>query len=159
MSDFNQPTVERRPMSLLRNGALLAVLALMPAAAQAQTTITACYVPNSGSVYRIKASGTPSACKNNHVEFSWEAGISIGYFVRQGLPGTQLHQVSQTVSYYADCGEGEVAVGGGFNAGGPAQVLSDGPYPDGTGWKVTILNPGPFPFFASARATCLALPN
>jgi hypothetical protein len=36
------------------------------------TTYYACYVPSSGTVYRIKTADTPSACtKPTHVEFSW----------------------------------------------------------------------------------------
>jgi hypothetical protein len=54
--------------------------ALAPSVLSAQSssaTYSACYVPRSGTVYRIKAPDTPSACtKKDHVEFSWtEAGI------------------------------------------------------------------------------------
>jgi hypothetical protein len=49
----------------------LGVLAAAPAAAQS-TTIYACYVPSSGTVYRIKAPGLKDACNSpQHVEFSW----------------------------------------------------------------------------------------
>ena len=44
-------------MTRIRFAALLAALALVPAAAEAQSTITACYVPKTGSVYRIEAIG------------------------------------------------------------------------------------------------------
>jgi hypothetical protein len=146
-------------MISLRTAAALAALALMPAAAQAQTTITACYVPNSGSVYRIKAAGTPSTCKQNHVEFSWETGLSIGYSVRSSVPTGQPQFPGQTLSYYAYCLEGEVPVGGGFSAGTPVQVTTDRPFPEENGWVVTLINSGPLPVWASARVVCLALPN
>ncbi|HEX9893937.1 MAG TPA: hypothetical protein VGA78_08425 [Gemmatimonadales bacterium] len=50
-------------MSRIRLSMLVAIVALFPAArAQAQTTFTACYVPKSGTVYRIKVEGAPSKC-------------------------------------------------------------------------------------------------
>ncbi|HJS46534.1 MAG TPA: hypothetical protein VJ773_00970 [Gemmatimonadales bacterium] len=60
-------------MNRIRIAALLAALVLMPAAAQAQT-FSACYVPKTGSVYRIKVDAAPQKCGQNHVEFTWEAG-------------------------------------------------------------------------------------
>lgn len=50
-------------------------LGLAPSFAAAQTpTLRACYVPGSGTVYRIGAEGTPAACHSpKHVEFSWAA--------------------------------------------------------------------------------------
>src|SRR5205823_732057 len=54
----------------------------MPSAAGGQTndqTIHACYIPAVGVVYRIKASGLPSACISKaHIEFEWNV---------QGVPG------------------------------------------------------------------------
>lgn len=45
------------------------------------TLLYACYVPRTGSVYRIKTPDTPQICGKGHVEFSWnEQGI-------QGLQG------------------------------------------------------------------------
>ena len=36
------------------------------------TVLSACYVPNVGVIYRIKAEGLPDACtETTHVEFSW----------------------------------------------------------------------------------------
>ncbi|HJS46535.1 MAG TPA: hypothetical protein VJ773_00975 [Gemmatimonadales bacterium] len=151
-------------MTPIRIAALLAALSLIPAAAQAQT-ITACYVPKTGSVYRIQAEGAPSACKVNHVAFTWETDVTVGWAERSGVPLTQQVWPNTSQSFFAPCNEGEVPVGGGFSAGGPALVLFDGPYgaPDAggpVGWKVTLFNPeGGFPFYATARVTCLALPN
>ena len=53
-------------------GALLA-LAVVPTRAQAQTS-SACYVPGTGVVYRIKETGLPTTCRApTHVEFSFSA--------------------------------------------------------------------------------------
>ncbi|MBL0937591.1 MAG: tail fiber domain-containing protein [Gemmatimonadaceae bacterium] len=56
--------------------ALLAALGLAAATpAEAQTVIHACYVPASGTVYRIKATSTPQNClQPTHVAFSWTDG-------------------------------------------------------------------------------------
>lgn len=42
---------------------------------QAQTTFTACRVPDVGAIYMIGVSGAPSACLDEtHIEFSWTEG-------------------------------------------------------------------------------------
>ncbi|HEY6220749.1 MAG TPA: hypothetical protein VIV65_11910, partial [Gemmatimonadaceae bacterium] len=42
-------------------------------------TIHACYVPATGTVYRIKAAGLPGACQaSSHVEFWWLNGGASG---------------------------------------------------------------------------------
>ena len=146
-------------MNHLRLAGALAAVILLPTVAEAQTTITACYVPNSGSVYRINAPGAPNSCKTNHVQFSWQTDLTIGYAVRTGIPLAYQVWPDQTQSFYAPCDEGEVAVGGGFSSGGPALVVYDGPYQDNSGWYVTLKNPGGPPFYVTARAICLALPN
>jgi trimeric autotransporter adhesin len=55
--------------------ALLLALSAQPAAAQANelpALIHACYVPNTGSIYRIKTEDTKENCSSpKHVEFSW----------------------------------------------------------------------------------------
>lgn len=50
-----------------------AALALLVSAAPAGAqTLSACYVPKSGTVYMINQTGTPTAClSKTHVEFSW----------------------------------------------------------------------------------------
>lgn len=49
--------------------ALALLISAAPAGAQ---TLSACYVPKSGTVYMIKQTGTPTAClSKQHVEFSW----------------------------------------------------------------------------------------
>jgi hypothetical protein len=49
--------------------------------AQAPGVVYSCYVPKTGTVYRIKTPDTPAACvKPDHVEFSWNI---------QGIQGAQ----------------------------------------------------------------------
>src|SRR3954469_909207 len=58
---------------------LAAVLVCSQANLRAQTTpkiFYACYVPASGTVYRIKETGLPSICTMvSHVQFSWTDGL------------------------------------------------------------------------------------
>jgi hypothetical protein len=66
------PGPSRTPLLLLIAG-LVAISA--PAAADAQSVIHACYVPLTGTVYRIKEPGLRTACSSStHVEFSWTDG-------------------------------------------------------------------------------------
>lgn len=53
--------------------AAAAVALAAPAAGAQDTTVTsyACYVPHSGTVYRIRLPDTRQACASGHVEFSW----------------------------------------------------------------------------------------
>lgn len=58
--------------------ALAATLGAAPSAG-AQTVFHACYVPASGTVYRIKAPSTPQNClQPTHVAFSWTDGAGGG---------------------------------------------------------------------------------
>jgi hypothetical protein len=60
---------------ILTVSSILAIGTLVPRSAEAQigvTTYHACYVPGSGTVYRIGEPDTPATCKNkSHVEFQW----------------------------------------------------------------------------------------
>jgi hypothetical protein len=44
----------------------------------ANAILYACYVPATGTVYRIKETNTPAACdsKKAHVEFNWTDGVN-----------------------------------------------------------------------------------
>lgn len=71
--------------------ALLGLAALAPAAAHAQQvtatdTIRACYVPASGTIYRIGVAGGPTACHGGHVEMKWNVAGPAG---AQGPAGPQ----------------------------------------------------------------------
>ena len=66
------------------------------------TILSACYVPNVGVIYRIKAEGLPVACtETTHVEFSWNM---------EGPPGppgiSGLEYVSVDVTHTLDIGQG-----------------------------------------------------
>ncbi|HEU0055607.1 MAG TPA: tail fiber domain-containing protein [Longimicrobium sp.] len=82
--------------------AALSVLALAaapaPAAAQNVDTLYACYIPNTGNVYRIRTPDTPASCHGNHVEFSWldnELNAGDGFLLRlkSGSPLTDRFTV------------------------------------------------------------------
>jgi len=69
---------------------LLALAVLAPATASAQTVLHACYRPESGSAYRIKVAGAPSACvQATHVAFSWTDPGPAGPAGPDGPPGAQ----------------------------------------------------------------------
>ena len=61
--------------SALRTAASLAGIVVAGAFAPSATIAqTACYVPGSGTVYRIKEPNTPTQCRNGHVEFQMSGG-------------------------------------------------------------------------------------
>ena len=63
------------------------------------TTYTACYVPSSGTVYRIKTADTPSACtKSTHVQFSWNHQGPVGPQGPKGDPGVVTLPYSASMS-------------------------------------------------------------
>lgn len=65
--------------TLAAAAAALAVTLGAPQSAGAQTVFHACYVPASGTVYRIKAPSTPLNClQPTHVAFSWTDGAGGG---------------------------------------------------------------------------------
>ncbi len=60
---------------------VLIVATSATAHAQTPTLLSACYVPKTGTVYRIRAPDTPPICSKSHIEFGWnQQGI-------QGQPG------------------------------------------------------------------------
>lgn len=132
-------------MSRIRIAALLAALALIPAAAQAQTTITACYVPKTGSVYRIEATGAPEQCKSGHVEFSWTSpAVTYGPITTAGAAITL--QPSAEGGQVAECPAGSVAISGGYLFPVPVfsppdfKVMMNSRTAQGTGWQVYARN-------------------
>lgn len=137
-------------MSNTRLAALLAVLALAlaPAAAHAQGTITACYVPRSGSVYRIKVEGAPSKCAQNHVEFSWESGGSASAPVY--LPTTYANAFvvppGETAELKMSCPSTQALVLGGYIKHGPdaqlVDILADSPDGSANTWIFRAHNHG-----------------
>ena len=132
-------------MPNLRFAAFLAVLALIPAVAQAQT-ITACYVPKTGSVYRIQAAGAPDTCKPSHVKFSWEsAPASIAatedttYVLITPIPP------GETAVVQRPCPDADQRLlSGGFGKMGQefseVEVVRSSPFTTGHGWEVVARN-------------------
>ena len=146
-------------MTRIRFAALLAALALVPAIAEAQTTITACYVPKTGSVYRIEATGAPEACKSGHVEFSWTTGGPT--WGNHTIVQTSINlPAGQSKDAVVACPAGRVLVNGGYliSAGYLVTVRRSSPYgqwPD-IQWVVTARNDGAEPGLVFAYAQCAA---
>lgn len=67
-----------RSSRLLNHWTLATLIVVLPATATAQSTadtLYACYVPGSGTVYRVRAANVPPACVDpSHVAFSWGIG-------------------------------------------------------------------------------------
>ena len=141
-------------MQTIRSFATLAALVLVaiaPKAVSAQqtlngeTTLYACYVPKSGTVYRIKVEGTPTKCAQNHVEFSWTTGGTTSLQVFQhgwmsiGLLG------GETAEREIACPAGSTPVSGGFDAD-PAIVIERSVIYslDPTKWAFRARNTAPF---------------
>lgn len=86
-----------RAMRLAAVGAALMLAAsVRPAAAQTSNLLWACYVPLTGTVYRVKATNTQAACTSpTHVMFSWNEqgpqGVKgdVGPQGAKGDPGSQ----------------------------------------------------------------------
>lgn len=67
-------------------GVLVVATAAASTRAPAQTVLYACYVPNTGTVYRIKTTNTSETCKSNvHVEFSWTDAVGADHGALTGL--------------------------------------------------------------------------
>lgn len=147
----------------------LAALALIPAAAQAQT-ITACYVPKTGSVYRIQAAGAPDACKTNHIQFSWENGGSgTGTGGTGGVTFTRRQTTAAVVApgewgeNAAACEPGEKVTGGGYSANPGDQTVNVSenlPHVSGSPpieyWSVNLKHLGDAPISFVVYAVCAA---
>lgn len=83
---------------LRMSAAAMALVLGYPGVARAQSdgVLYACYVPNSGTVYRIKQSDTKQKCSSDqHVEFSWN---STGPAGAPGLKGEKGDAGLQGVS-------------------------------------------------------------
>jgi hypothetical protein len=63
--------------SSLRAAAIAGIVAAGALAPSALSAQTACYVPGSGTVYRIKEPNTPAQCRTGHVEFQLSAAQSV----------------------------------------------------------------------------------
>ena len=170
------------------NRIIVAALALMiPSALNAQI-IEACYVKNTGTVYRVEAPNSPAKCANNHISFSWNQAGQIGPQGIQGPVGPQGPAGTSGVMGYqfrTDTGAGipqgavqgrtrfcagdEVVVGGGFHTEvqhDDLQVVYSGPVyrPDFPlapyGWAVRVRNTSTTtPVTLVVVALCAKLPT
>ncbi len=129
-----------------------------PAEAQAGvTTYYACYVPGSGTVYRIKAANAPAACsKRTHIEFQWTD------FVRAIDPVIATKTVTVppglTGGVSVDCPIGSIAYTGGFGLSSVAlKVTASRPtlLDDMRRWVVLAYNESGTPQELTAFARCV----
>lgn len=77
------PNVRKGSRTAATSLLALFVAGAVPSAASAQQaaaadTIRACYVPASGTIYRIGVAGGPTACHANHVEMKWNVAGPAG---------------------------------------------------------------------------------
>ena len=151
-------------------GAAVTLGSLTTTSAAAQATVSGCYVPNSGTVYRIKATGLPDACRSkNHVEFTWSlqgppgatgqtgatgpagppgptgpAGGLTATAVQVVSVGTESVPSGQIASATAECPTGTVATGGGAStASSDVRLLTSFPLVVNnvvTSWRAVFLN-------------------
>ena len=147
-------------MRSLKLIATVAAIVLLPAVANAQTTITACYVPKSGSVYRIKVDGSPGKCAQNHVEFSWETGVQQAYGPVSQIEASSTIAAGAVGGAFAECPDGTIAISGGFlfvNAPDlNVQVQSSSRTVLNPGWFASAKNLGPDPIEIETHAYCIA---
>src|ERR1041385_6149496 len=67
-------------------------------AAAVGDSITACYVPASGTIYRIGLTGLPTSClASSHIRFTWNAGGSPGAPGATGGTSTSTGQLAAAV--------------------------------------------------------------
>lgn len=110
--------ITRRRALALSSFLAAAALALAPSRAAAQfapaDSLHACYVPTSGTVYRIRTTGAPPECtKSAHVPFAW--------LKNNGLRRTRIVPsplvVGTAASQSANCRADEIVTGGGYELG------------------------------------------
>jgi hypothetical protein len=149
-------------MASIRIASALAALALLPAAAQAQSTITACYVPKSGSVYRIKVEGTPTKCAQNHVEFTWTSGASTTttYFPST-FTNAWVIQPGVTTDLTLSCAASQDLVTGGYIKYGPdtpnVEIVASSQNGTADTWLVRVTNHGTDPSQVGLFLRCFEL--
>ena len=151
-------------------GAAMTLVSLTATTAAAQATLTGCYVPNSGTVYRIKGAGLPNACHSkNHVEFTWSlqgppgptgpagptgaqgpvgpaGGLPAAGIEYKGASGSDI-PAGSIGSVTVDCSTGKVPIGGGYENHNTPMVRVFQSSPDlslsggpPTGWRVSFQN-------------------
>ena len=132
-------------------GVGLLVAVLIPGAVSAQAPAPplhyACYVPQVGAVYRIKAEGLPTSCvEPGHVEFNWPAAPAATPVLttRTGEGVYDSLTPDTSYDYLMYCAPGEVAVGVTVNrqlADAQVEVYTSQPtvHADGrAGWELKV---------------------
>jgi hypothetical protein len=134
--------------ALVLPGLLLAGRATMP-----NDEVRFCYVPGSGTVYRIGEPGLPDHCHaQTHTMFTVSVRGPEGPEGPEGPPGPsgisgyEIVRVDRVVSLppgegafvTAHCPEGKRPLGGGYTNAGRFTVVSDGVIPDG--WQISVGN-------------------
>ena len=141
--------------------AALALVAFMPERASAQSsggiTLTACYVPKSGTVYRIKVAGAPDKCAQNHVEFSWTTGATTTVQVTEVGPTQYILAGGEYFQIEIAGPAGSVPISGGFMAGTEdVKVYRSIKYnPNPQAWAFAGLNTGAFGSSVTLSVLCL----
>lgn len=119
-----------------------------PDEAAGQTVLRACYVPNTGVVYRVGAEDTPDECRSDrHVEFSWTDGAAADHGTLSGLEDDDHPQYLQagevpsawagveyvssqpsfgvganasiSIGTSATCPQGKIVINGGYSIASP----------------------------------------
>jgi hypothetical protein len=155
-------------LGALATAVMLAGVSFAPTrlAAQTPTVLYGCYVPASGTVYRIKADGLPSECRSkNHVQFTWSlAGPLSG---RELVVGSGTAAPNSVGTGVATCPAGKKVIAGGFRGlTGPTTTVSHSmprkiqgqdpgsfTYSD-TEWEVILHNADQFTLFFDVFAIC-----
>jgi hypothetical protein len=154
---------------------LVAALAAAPASLVAQSptpsTIDACYVPASGTIYRIKAPNAPAACLSpTHAPFTWnqqgpkgdkgDTGAAATLNYQRTLTSTRLGP-SSYLAKAAICPVGTKIVAAGMDVTGVSgndftklHVLESYPIADRE-WRFGILNALTREVEITLRAVCL----
>lgn len=134
-----------------------------PSPVDPSTTFYACYVPNSGTVYRIKAANTPAACtRPTHVEFSWNAATAPGFSQVFVVISDEVWVPANSFgAAIATCPEGTTLLNGGYalsvDATSVPVVQASLPHPyNSNAWLVNVgnLQPDAKTIQVFAHATC-----
>ena len=151
-------------MHTLRTLLVAAGLTAIASTANAQT-IQACYVKNTGTVYRIKAADAPAKCSPNHTPFEWSVtAITPGFYVSSGKQSFS----QQTVNMNMPCADwGDAVVAGGFaidEGTGQVRVLKSEPMiAAGTttpiAWNVVATNSDNSTWYLTVHVICAKATN
>lgn len=159
----------------------IAALLLLPATAVEAQAMYGCYVPISGTVYRIKTDGLPDKCRSaQHVEFTWSsqgvagpqgpqgqqgpageqgpAGtISAAAVTVESNPGTIAAESNGLIS--VNCPAGKVATGGGgWSSSAGVDMIGSAPLQVGSlvqGWSAAFRNLNTLQIPVTAYAVCV----